>query len=165
MKVGFLLGTDPGLSGAFTLFNTSTRKIEAIWDMPVVDNRVDSAGVAVIADLAKSMSNGNMIAIIENVSSRPRQAGMWNFALSVGIIHGVLGALGVPFSLVAASEWKPAMGLRRLVNESQAENKKRARLLAAKLWPEKADSFRLAKWDGRAESALIARFFLNKTGL
>jgi hypothetical protein len=56
------------------------------------------------------------------------------------------------------------MGLRKMLNESQAQNKTRARELAVKLWPGMAEEFHRVKDDGRAESALLARWFATKRG-
>src|SRR5580693_6961600 len=100
MSPQFTLGVDPGLHGAFCLYNIQTRKIQ-LWDMPVKDGRVYPEGVAMIVDLAKSISSGNLVAVVERVSSMPRQAGAFNFGVSAGIVHGTLGALNVPFTLVS----------------------------------------------------------------
>ncbi len=157
----YVLGVDPGLSGALALLAVGTKALE-VFDMPVTDGRVDPAKLATIVDLCKL--RGSMVGVIENVNARPRQSGMWAFALSVGVVHGVLGALGVSMVLISPSVWKGACGLRRMVNETQAENKTRARELAMKLWPEMADSFKRVRDDGRAESALIARHLIVKEG-
>ena len=158
----YVLGIDPGLGGALALVRVSNKTIEGIFDMPVTVGRVDPAKLAGIVEMCKL--RGSIIAAVENVSSMPRQAHAFSFGLSTGIVHGCFGALGVPFELLAPSVWKPACGLRRLTTESQADTKTKARNLAMKLFPENADLFRLVKWDGRAESALIARFFCVKNG-
>ena len=136
--------------------------IEFIADMPITDGRVDPAKLAAIIDLCKV--RGTIHAAVENVNARPRQAGMWNFALGVGAIHGCLAALGIPFTLVQPAAWKSACGLRRLESETQADTKKKARELAARLFPESADLFRRVRDDGRAESVLIGRFLAVKNG-
>ena len=160
-----VLSCDPGLSGAFCLYGIHTRKIQ-IWDMPLREGRVDPVGVALVVDLARNAAglNARIHAVVELVQSRPRQSGSFNFGVSAGIFHGVLGALGVPYSLVSPSQWKPAMGLRKLSNETQDQNKSRARELAQKLWPERAYQFKRVKDDGRAEACLLARYFVNKEG-
>ena len=160
MKPQFVLGVDPGISGALSLYEISTKNIH-IFDMPVTDGRVDPAKLAAIIEMCKV--RGTIHAAVENVSSMPRQAGAFNFGRSAGVVHGVLGALGIPYSLVSPNEWKGACGLRRGVNESQDQVKTRARELASRLWPEMAAEFKRVKDDGRAESALISRFFANKT--
>jgi crossover junction endodeoxyribonuclease RuvC len=162
MKPDFILGIDPGLQGALALLNVATRKLEMIWDMPVTDGRVDPAKLAGVVEMCKL--RGSVVAAIENVNSRPRQAGMWSFALSIGIVHGCLGAMAVPLSAVQPAQWKSVYGLRRAINETQASTKTRARELAIKLWPDMAAEFKLIKNDGRAEAALLARYFANKQG-
>lgn len=157
-----ILGVDPGLSGALCLFHISTKRIVQIWDMPVKDGRVDPEGVALIVDLARSTAEGRVHAVVENVSSMPRQAGAFNFGRSAGVVHGVLGALGVPMELISPNVWKGAVGLRRLPNETQQQNKARSRTLATKLWPEMAASFKRVKDDGRAEAALLARHAVDR---
>jgi len=66
--------------------------------------------------------------------------------------------------LVSSNVWKGATGLHRMSGESQADVKSRARFLAQKLWPEQAAQFKRIKDDGRAEAALLARYFANKQG-
>ena len=163
LKPTHVLSIDPGLSGAFCLYEIATRKIQ-IWDMPCKDGRVSPEGVAMIVDLAKGMSGGNLIGVVENVSSMPRQAGAFNFGRSAGVVHGVLGALGVSMELVSPVIWKRSYGLCKLLNESQADTKSRARALASKLWAEHAHEFKRVMDSDRAESALIARFWASKNG-
>jgi crossover junction endodeoxyribonuclease RuvC len=159
----YILSCDPGLSGAFCLYEIATRKIQ-IWDMLTIDGKVSPEGVAMIVDLAKSMSRGSIVAVVENVSSMPRQAGAFNFGRSAGVVHGVLGAMGVPMELISPNVWKSAVGLRKLVGESQDQNKTRARELAAKLWPANVTEFKRVKDDGRAEAALLSRHYANSKG-
>ncbi len=165
MKPTHILAIDPGLQGAFALLNAAARKIEMIWDMPVANGQVSPEGVAEIVEMAKfavGPAPQSLRAVVENVSSRPGQAHAFSFGLSTGIIHGCLGSAQVPFTLVAPSQWKPAMGLQRMANETQAATKTRARILAMKLWPERVADFSKVKFDGRAEAALIGRFWITK---
>jgi len=164
LKSTHILGIDPGLSGAICFYEIATRRIQ-VFDMPVVNGRVDAAPLAQIVDQCSFQAGRRVHAAIEQVSSMPRQKGSFNFGVSAGIIQGVLGALGIPFTMVQPALWKGAVGLRKTVGETQAENKTRARELASKLWPEMAGEFKRVKDDGRAESALIARFAASKAGL
>jgi crossover junction endodeoxyribonuclease RuvC len=161
VKLDFVLGVDPGLSGALCLLRLSDKQID-IFDMPVTDGRVDPAKLAGIVEMCKL--RGSIVAAVENVSSMPRQAGAFNFGRSAGVVHGVLGAMGVPMELVSPNVWKGAVGLRKLVGESQAANKTRARELAQKLWPWNATDFKRVKDDGRAEAALLARQYATSKG-
>lgn len=160
----YVLGIDPGNSGAFALIDLGARKIHTIWDMPTKEGKVYPEGVAMVIDMAKSISSAKIVAVIENVNSRPGQAHMWAFAWGVGVIYGCLAAHGVSWSAITAAQWKSSCGLKRLETETQADTKTKARFLASRLFPENADLFRLAKWDGRAESVLIGRFFAVKNG-
>ena len=160
MRPDFCLGIDPGLSGALALLRTQDKSINSIFDMPIAAGRVDPAKLAGVIDMCKLC--GSIHAAVELVQSRPRQSGSHAFGVSVGIVYGVLGALSVPMELIPASAWKPAMGLRRLLNESQTENKSRARALAVKLWPESAELFRRVKDHDRSEAALLARYYCTK---
>lgn len=167
MNPTHVLGCDPGLSGALALICVETRRIEFIWDMPVSDGQVDPAALTKIVNTARFFVGPlprGIHAAVENVNSLPRQAGAFNFGRSAGVVHGVLGALNIPYTLVSPNEWKGACGLRRGVNESQDQVKTRARELAIKLWPEMANEFKRVKDDGRAEACLISRFFASKNG-
>lgn len=163
-KPTHVLGIDPGLGGALALVNCQTKAIEGVWDMPVSEGRVDPTELAGIIKMVKFMTTGTIHAAVELVSSMPRQAGAFNFGVSTGVVHGVLGALDVPMSLVSPGVWKSAMGLRKLPGEDQAGTKTRARHLATKLWPEHAADFKRVMDSDRAEAALIARHFINSKG-
>ena len=162
MKPRGVLGIDPGLSGALALLRVSDKSIIHIADMPVTNGRVDPVKLAGLVEMYKTY--GSIAAAVELVGSMPRQSGAFNFGVSAGVVHGVLGALGVPYTLVSPSQWKPAMGLRKMLNESQAQNKGRARELAIKLWPGQAELFARVKDDGRAEAALLARHAIDMKG-
>jgi hypothetical protein len=161
VKPNFVLGIDPGLSGALCLLRISDRQI-SLFDMPVTDGRVDPAKLAGIIEMCKMQ--GSIVAAVENVSSMPRQAGAFNFGRSAGVVHGVLGAMGVSMELVSPNVWKKVYGLYKLPNENQADTKNRARVIASKLWPECAANFKRVKDADRSESCLIARFWASKNG-
>ncbi len=160
-KPDFVLGIDPGLSGALALYALSDRHVE-VFDMPVTDGRVDPAKLAAIVEMCKV--RGTIHAAVELVGGLPRQAGVFNFGVSAGVCHGVLGALGIPMTLIQPAIWKGATGLRKRAGETQAQNKTRARELASRLWPESAAQFARVRDDGRAESALLARHYASEKG-
>lgn len=156
-----VLGVDPGVKGALCLLCLADRSVQ-VFDTPVKDGLVDGVRLSGIVELCKMQ--GSVVAVVEQVGSMPRQAGAFSFGRSAGVVHGVLDALSIPYFLAPPSQWKPAMGLRKMLNESQAQNKTRARELAVKLWPGMAEEFHRVKDDGRAESALLARWFATKRG-
>jgi crossover junction endodeoxyribonuclease RuvC len=158
-----LISVDPGIKGAICLFEIRTRKVQ-VFDMPTSEGRVDPAKLAAIVDQLNFQADRHVHAVVELVSSMPRQAGAFNFGVSAGVVHGVLAALGIPMTLVSPNVWKGATGLHRMPGESQADVKSRARFLAQKLWPAQAALFARVKDDGRAEACLISFFYATKMG-
>ena len=156
----YILGIDPGMGGALALYDHPTMPIT--WDMPVsLDGGIDAVKLAKItASLAKNCPG--ITAVVERVSSMPRQAGAFAFGLSTGIIHGCLASAGIPFELVSPSVWKAKMGLTKFPGETYAENKTRARALATQLFPALAPQFKRVKDDGRAEALLLAVYRANR---
>ena len=154
----FILGVDPGLGGALALYNVKRPESSEVFSMPLAKGALDSAS---LADLVASFTfhHSSIHAAVENVHSRPRQAGAFNFGLSTGIIHGVLAAHGIPMTLISPSLWKVKMGLQRGPDEPASATKDRARELAAKLFPHLADQFKRKKDDGRAEALLLAVYY------
>jgi crossover junction endodeoxyribonuclease RuvC len=152
----FILGVDAGLCGALALYNVKRPENSEVASMPLVDGALDSSA---LADIVFTLHRSNIHAAVENVHSRPRQAGAFNFGLSTGIVHGILAANGIPMTLVAPSKWKPAMGLQRSPDEPAEATKDRARALASKLFPNLARQFKRKKDDGRAEALLLAVYY------
>lgn len=158
-----VIGVDPGLGGALALYNPDPRHPPIIYDMPVRDGKICGRSLDMfVAALASEAPDDGVAGVIENVSSRPRQAGAFNFGLSTGIIHGVLAANGIAFELVTPTQWKTAMGLKKVEGETYDQNKDRARALAAQLFPQMADQFKRKKDDGRAEALLLAVYYANR---
>lgn len=100
---------------------------------------------------------------IENVGSHPRESGAAGFAfgLACGIVRGVLGAYGIPYTLVTPQEWRRAMG--SATGKTKAESKTNSRLRAMDLFPEFANSFKRVKDADKAEACLIALFGYQQT--
>jgi hypothetical protein len=70
-------------------------------------------------------------------------------------VIGALQATGTPMVKIASARWKMQMGLR-------GKPKDASRGLAIDLWPDFAEQFRLKRHDGRAEAALIARWYCHQ---
>lgn len=157
MTIHTICGVDPGATGGIAFLDANTAAVVAVHAMPTKEGKVDPA-------LLAAMFNGRgcVRAYVENVSSRPRQAGQFAFGISTGVVHGVLGALGVPFSLVTPTVWKGAFGLKRELEENKRDTKRKSLILAQQLFPAAADKFARAKDDGVAEAALIALYGLNQ---
>ncbi len=141
------MGVEPGLSGALAFLFPEHNAVGAE-DMPTAAGDVDVATLAArIAQLKPD------VAVVEHVASRPGQgvASVFKFGCGYGMVRGVVAAAGVPLHLVAPSRWKKYFGL-----DADKEN---ARALALRLWPTRSDLFGRKRDHGRAEAALIARYW------
>lgn len=154
MSTPCICGVDPGASGGIAFINANTGALLAAYAMP--RNKDGS----VSGELLAAMVTGHkpVRAYVEQVSSRPRQQGQFKFGISTGVVHGVLGATGVPFALVSPVSWKFAYGLKREEEETKRSVKRRAVVLAQQMFASMAD--KLTK-DGLAEAALIGLYGLN----
>lgn len=158
-----VLGIDPGMQGALALYQPQSAQDAFTYDMPTNDKGVDPCSLSVLVKHIKSLAyKHDLRAVVENVNSRPRQAGVFKFGVSVGVIHGVLAAHDIPFDLVTPVTWKGYMGLLRQGDETQDQNKDRARALATQLFPDIKDHFKRKKDDGRAEALLLAVYYANR---
>lgn len=153
----FIIGIDPGVSGAVAFF--PPHDVAWVHDMPVTKasrgkTALDVYGEQLRAMLAILQLYPTSAAYVEQVQSRPRQAGQFAFGMNYGRVLGVLEALGIPIVHVPSSKWKPALGLR-------GADKAASVALAAELFPHLKDRLygpRGAPLDGRAEALLIAYY-------
>lgn len=150
-----IIGIDPGVSGAVAFIRGDD--MAYVIDMPVMRAQRGKSALDVNGSLlfdALFLSDSRDTAYVEQVQSRPRQAGQFAFGVNYGRVLGVLEALGIQIVHVPASKWKPAMGLR-------GEDKATSVALAAQLFPHLKDQLygpRGAPLDGRAEALLIAYY-------
>ena len=144
------LGIDPGATGAIVLLEDG-QPIE--WaEMPV--NKIGSTtrvNAAALTDFIASCCCTHVY--VEAVHSMPKQgvASSFNFGHNVGTVMGVLGAMGLPHTLVTPQAWKKAMGLI-------GTDKDAARARAIQLWPKWRDLDKKGKGQALADAALIARY-------
>lgn len=153
-----ILGIDPGLSGGWALINDKATLISCgNFPTHIVNKkeRLDGVALGLILDMPFKT-----IAYVEAVSSRPRQAGQFQFGINTGMIHGILYAHNIPFKLVSPASWKAVIGIKRAEDETKRDKKNEARQRAASLYPNHADKFKRAKDDGVAEALLIALYGL-----
>ena len=145
-----ILAVDPGLSGALAFYFPTVDAITAE-DMPVAGGDIDAATLA--ARIAQMKPD---IAIVELVASRPGQgvASVFKFGCGFGMVRGVIATSSVPLHLVTPAKWKRHFGLHL--------HKEKARALALRFWPARADLFSRKKDHGRSEAALLARYAFEK---
>ena len=157
--MSFVIGIDPGISGAISVFRDG--KLESVVDMPTVEiasgktikRHISAATLRNILEL--DMYQFSHV-VIEKVGAMPGQGvtSMFNFGRSAGIIEGVVVGLKIPHTYVTPQTWTKAVG--------RAAGKDASRMRAMELFPFKADLFKRAKDDGRADACLIAYWYITK---
>jgi len=160
----YVIGIDPGITGAVAFLPPPGNGVFGfavnVIDLPVYqDGKHQMINAVKLASILRSwyqtpgldLLNTDIMVYVEQVSAMPGQgvAGMFNFGTSYGIILGVVGALGMPLTLVRPQAWKKRAGLLH-------REKDEARTLAQRLYPQ-IDLSR-KKDIGRADAILIARF-------
>lgn len=147
VKDRIVLGIDPGASGALAFYWPEAPGLVVIEDMPVVDGQVSGA---LLADAIRRYEPEQ--AVVEAVGAMPKQgvSSTFKFGFATGMIHGVLGSLGIPYSVVTPAKWKRHMGL--------TSDKEQARAMAIRTFPAIAPKFYRAKDHNRAEACLLAYY-------
>jgi len=152
MTLARILGVDPGsVSASFALL--APFEPPTIGDIPTANRQVDPAAwTRLLLDLHPT------IAIVERVSSRPRQGvgSAFAFGMGTGLIRGAIAALQIPIYEVSPTKWKAHFRLDT--------DKEKSRALAIRLYPAVTDLAR-KKDHGRAEALLMARYALDTLAL
>lgn len=149
--MSYLIGIDPGASGAIVVMTPKFELIE--WaTMPTVkvgtQTRVNGAALAaMLQDFEASH------AYLEQVGAMPGQgtASMFSFGHAAGTATGVLAALQITTTMVTPQAWKKRAGL-------SGTDKDAARCRAIQLWPSWRALDAKGKGQALADAALIARF-------
>lgn len=149
--MSYLIGIDPGASGAIVVMTPKFELIE--WaTMPTVkvgtQTRVNGAALAaMLQDFDASH------AYLEQVGAMPGQgtASMFSFGHAAGTATGVLAALQITTTMVTPQAWKKRAGL-------SGTDKDAARCRAIQLWPSWRELDAKGKGQALADAALIARF-------
>lgn len=153
----FVLGIDPGLSGAYALVDLSGALI-TVDDVPITglgkQRQIDGV---MLADRLRNLPIEK--AVVEVVHAMPKQgvSSTFRFGYAAGQVRGVLEALSIPILWATARQWKGSLGL--------SSDKKDSVAMACEAWPERAVLFSRAKDHGRAEASLIARYGVPYVGL
>lgn len=161
-----ILGVDPGLRGGWAVLADNG---ELLWcgALPVTASPSSPSKTIIDTQVLAQMlgMTAPTIAVVEHVSSRPRQQGAFAFGVGVGMVLGTLSACGIPYRQVSPAAWKATYGLRAAsfapdqgASGAQAYRmmKDEARKVATALYPEWEESFAKVKDDGVAEAVLIA---------
>jgi len=174
----FVIGIDPGLSGACAVFTDSGEFVD-VFDVPVmqaggkqsyVKNVVNAASLHDKLQVVRSGGAG-VVAYVESINAMPKQgvASMFSMGHTLGAIQSVLACLRIPYVMVHPQEWKKHYGLKNPVvmvknkktGELKAKKKKapgQSRALAIQRFPEASQWLERVKDHNRAESLLIAHY-------
>lgn len=153
----FILGVDPGLSGALAFYEPETGDLVVV-DTPILTikeggklkSKPDVYALGILLDHWRPLIK---YAVVEKVSAMPEQGvtSSFNFGDVFGVVRGAIAANIIPMHMIQAREWKGVMKL-----PGGKANKDESRALASKLMPRHAGRWNLKKHDGRAEAALLA---------
>jgi len=101
--------------------------------------------------------------VLERVGPRPGQGSVSSWALcrAATLCEGISAALGITLLQPRPQVWRATVGLPKGLKK--AAGKTASRKLAATLFPDHADLFRLVKHDGNAEAVLIGLYGAEKT--
>lgn len=149
----YLIGIDPGVSGAIVILQSRTCPTPIEWcRMPVLkvgkSSRVDCAA---LARYLQDYDSGE--AFIEQVHAMPGQGStsMFTFGHAAGAVEGVIAALMISCTLVPPQRWKKAAGLI-------GADKDASRSRAIRMWPRWDVLGKKGEGQALADAALIARF-------
>lgn len=148
----FLVGLDPGLSGAIALLGPDSL---TVYDMPTHEITVNGSkrrqiDLYALARWIDTFGRGIKMAYVEEVHAMPKQgvSSSFAFGFAAGAAQAILASAFVPMHLVSPAKWKRAMGL--------TSDKDASRRAASRLLPQFSHLWSRAKDDGRAESVLLA---------
>jgi len=99
------IGIDPGKGGGIAVM--SNGNIITVTTMILAtDKKIDLTSMS--EWIVAAIDGGSAIACIEGVASMPGQgvSSMFSFGYSVGAIHGILAALGIPRHIVSPQKWQ-----------------------------------------------------------
>ena len=157
----FIIGIDPGISGAICFFENG--KIIEIIDMPNMTdgkkNKKQVNGAQIYNEIYQQIKNipkNEINVVLEQVSAMPGQGvtSMFNFGQSFGVIKGICAAMRLPLHFVRPAKWKKYFNL--LNSEKQASRTK-----AIEIFPEISHKLSKKKDINKADAILIASFFNN----
>ena len=158
MTLRITFGVDPGVTGAIAVL--ADGEPVAFIDMPTYPRpsgrgrEVDPYNLADrFRDVLRRNHGAHAFACLEEIAMRPENSrgSDQSTGVNLGIIKGVLGALGISWSQVRPQTWKKWADL--IGTEKDA-----ARLLAQRRYPNHTGALARKKDQGRADALLIARW-------
>jgi crossover junction endodeoxyribonuclease RuvC len=152
-----ILGIDPGLGGGLAIVSAKGIRPPMIEDgirMPTTSHRgkriVDAPAVY---DWLKIADINIDACVVEQVSGRPGQKGVFQFGRATGAVEAIAMLFAERMSWVTPQVWKKHFGLTK--DKQQSIDEACHRFGYSYHWDKKAD-------DGIAEAALLAQWYLDK---
>lgn len=148
-------GIDPGKDGAIAAILPDAVKF---FDLPTLYTGIGKKRDYDVHELASILRRigpaDSLHVMIERQQSMPGQgvATSFQIGLGYGVLLGVLGAMGIPFSTVRPTNWKKVM----LADMPPGKESSRAK--AKQMFPQAAEDLQLVKHHNRAEALLLADF-------
>ena len=149
----FVLGADPGMTGALSLIDQHGNLITTA-DITSTDGRVN---VGELRDNIAAMMDiyGVDMAVVENVASMPKQgvSTTFKFGRAAGHLEGMLSGLQIPIALIPPSQWKAKLHMA-------GKDKDYPRVWCQRRWPTVTDFKAKGTGQARADAACIALAWL-----
>ena len=153
MQMKFILGGDPGMTGALALLDQHGNLI-ATADITSTEGRVN---VQAVRDTLLDWREEYCVhmGVVENVASMPKQgvSTTFKFGRAAGHLEGVIQALFIPVSLITPAQWKTRLKMT-------GKDKDYPRQWCKQRWPTVTDFNAKGTGQARADAACLALAWL-----
>ena len=164
MTKKYIIGIDPGFTGAVAVYNPTAREIVAVEDMPIkrssplIGQGKANIDVSALASLILGYGSQSSLCVVERVSAAPGQgvSSMFRFGEGFGMIQGIIAAAGVRALMPPPSVWKASMNL--------SSDKDKSLYMVREKFPSNLSLFTRKKDNGRAEALLLSLFGAKSLG-
>ena len=155
----YIIGIDPGISGAISFFENGV--VKEVIEMPtMVDgkkNKKQVNGNQVYNEFRnriQKIPREKIYVVVEQVSAMPGQGvtSMFNFGQSFGVIKGICSAMQLPIIFVRPAKWKKYFNL--INTEKDASRTK-----VIEIFPYISTKLSKKKDANKADAILIASFY------
>ena len=152
------VGIDIGTSGAIAVLKDASVEVQ---DMPTIvvsgsktKTEVNPVPLArIMRDLRNRYDHLHVVAEVVHAFPKQGVVSVFNFGRSAGVVHGILAALSIPYTLVQPARWKAA------IMAGMGKEKEASVVRALQLFPgleKMLITERGRKIDGRADALLMA---------
>jgi len=156
------VGVDPGKAGAFVVLDESANLVEFLV-MPMIGTEYN--GKAIVDFLTKYKDDSHLfIENVKAVSGVPvSSTSSFNFGFGVGLLHGIIQAMEIPFTKIGVPVWQKTMweGVQiQTKANGKKDTKTMSTIAARRLFPKEtflATERSSVPHEGIVDAALIAR--------